>query len=252
MKIRFPAILASLAIGGTLLVSSAAIATATPPPAGPAGRGVCATVAVAARTGGTVDEWRAFGDCEIARRFTTLTTLATKVSGSKVLTSSDTTALTAEIASVRTGLTALKTTIDSETNRSALKADIAKVATGYRVYLLVAPQVHLANGADGILATQAVFGKVNTNLATRIATAKAAGKDTAAAQTALDAMNAAVTQAVGLAQPIPARILALTPSGWNSGTAGPILTQARADLVQARGLLQSARADAKACRDALK
>jgi len=63
-------------------------------------------------------------------------------------------------------------------------------------------------------------------------------------------MNASVTAAVGLASPLSAQLLPLTPAQYNVGTAGPILT-ARTALGQARDDLRSALADAKACRDAL-
>ena len=63
-------------------------------------------------------------------------------------------------------------------------------------------------------------------------------------------MNAAVTAGRRLAGPLPAALLPLTPAQYNAGTAGPVLKNARAALVQARGLLQSARQDAVACRDA--
>ena len=90
---------------------------------------------------------------------------------------------------------------------------------------------------------------MNTNLAARIAAAKAAGKDTTAAQADLDAMNASVTAAVGLASPLPAALLPLTPAEYNGGTAGPILASARAALGTARDDLKTALADAQACRE---
>jgi hypothetical protein len=252
MKIRIPSMIAGLALGGALLLTTVGVAAAVTPPAGPAGKGVCATQAVAMRTGATVETARAFGDCEINRRFTTLDALSAKITASKVLTTSDAATLKSEVASTRTGLTSLKATIDSETNLTALKADIAKIAADYRVYLLVAPQVNLVSAADGVAAAQTRFADVNTKLAARIATAKAAGKDTTAAQTALDAMNAAVANAVGLAQPLPAKLLPLTPAQYNSGTAGPIIVSARTALGQARDQIKAALASAKACRDALK
>ena len=252
MKTRIPALLAGLALGGALLLSTVGGAAAVIPPAGPSGKDVCATQAAAMKTGATVETARAFGDCEIGRRFTTIAALTAKISASKVLTSSDAAALQSEVASTRTGLTSLKATIDSETSLPALKADIAKIAADYRVYLLVAPQVNLISAADGVIAAQARFADVNTKLAARIAAAKAAGKDTKTAQTALDAMNAAVANAVGLAQPLPAKLLPLTPAQYNSGTAGPIVTSARAALGQARDQIKAAMASAKACRDALK
>jgi hypothetical protein len=260
MKNRIAALAASLALGGSLLLmSGGAVAAAGPtarPNADPSGRpvasGVCATERTAVRAGSTVETLRALGDCEINRRFATLNQLAAKITGSKVLTSSDAAALATIVNTTRSGLTALKSTIDSETDLTQLKADVSKIATDYRVYLLVVPQVHLVIGADGVVAAQARFAKVNTNLAARIATAKAAGKDTTAAQAALDAMNSKVAAAVALATPIPGKILPLTPAGYNAGTAGPVITAARADLVTARNDIKAAIASAKACRDALK
>jgi hypothetical protein len=251
MKSRLIALVGSLALGGSLVFVSAGIAAAVTPSAGPSGKGVCATEAAALKTP-SVDTLRAFGDCEINRRFTTLTDLSAKITGSKVMTSSDAAALQGEITSTRSGLTSLKATIDAETNIAALKADIVKIATDYRVYLLVVPQVNLVGASDGVLAAQTRFATVNTNLTARIAAAKAAGKDTTAAQTDLDAMNAAVTQAVGLASPLPAALLPLTPAEYDGGTASPVLNNARTALGQARDLLKSAVADATACRDALK
>jgi hypothetical protein len=253
MKTRIPTLIAGLAIAGALAISSVATVTATAPliPGGPAGRGVCATQFAAMKAPVTVDALRAFGDCEIQRRFTTLSALTTRIAGSKALTSSDAAALTGEIGATKTGLTSLKATIDAETSIPALKAEVARIATDFRVYLLVAPQVNLVSGADGVVASQTVFTKIDTNLTARIAKAKAAGKDTTAAQADLDAMKAAVAQAVGLATPLPATLLPLTPAQYNAGTAGPVLNSARPALVQARDLLKSAAQDAKACRAAL-
>jgi hypothetical protein len=244
--------LAGLVVGGALLLSSVGVAAAVTPPTGPAGKGVCATEAATMKTGATVATARAFGDCEINRRFTSLDALAGRITASKVLTSSDAAALQGEVGTTKAGLTSLKATIDAETDLTALKADIAKIAADYRVYLLVTPQVNLISAADGVVAAQARFADVNTKLAARIAADKTAGKDTTAAQTALDAMNAAVANAVGLAGPLPAKLLPLTPAQYNSGTAGPIITSARTALGQARDQLKAAIADAKTCRDDLK
>jgi hypothetical protein len=254
MKIPARSILAGLAAAAILTVSSAAIVTAASPAVagGPSGKGVCATAAGAVKASLSLDTLRAFGNCEVTRRFTTLDSLASHVSGSKVLTSSDSTALSSEIASTRSGLTSLKAQIDAETSLAALKTEVRKIATDYRVYLLVVPQVNLVSGADTVGAAKPIFGKISANLTVRIAAAKTAGKDTTAAQADLDTMNAAVAQAISLAEPLPAALLPLTPAQYNGGTAGPVLKKGRATLVEARGLLQTARRDAQACRDALK
>jgi hypothetical protein len=252
VKSRLTALIAGLGLAGSLLVVSTGAVTAVTAPAGPVGKGVCATEATAAHTNPiTVAALRAFGDCEINRRFDTLTDLTARINASKVMTSSDATALKNEIGSTRSGLTNLKAAIDSETVLLTLKADVVKIAVDYRVYLLVVPQVNLVNGADSVVAAQTKFADVNTKLSARIAAAKAAGKNTTAAQADLDAMNAAVTKAVGLASPLPAALLPLTPAQYNGGTAGPILSNARNAIVQARDQLKAAVADAAACRAAL-
>jgi hypothetical protein len=252
MKKRLTTLVAGLALGGSLIIAGTGSVAAVGALGGPSGNGVCSTQAAAARTTPTVESLRAFGDCEIGRRLTTLGTLASKVSGSKTLTSSDASALSSEISATVSGLNALKATIDAETAVPALKADVAKVATQFRVYVLVVPQVHLVSAADGVLAAQAKFTQINTNLAARIAKAKTAGKDVTAAQTALDAMNTHVSQAMGLATGLPAKLLALTPAQYNAGTAGPVLAGARTALATARNDLKAAVADAQACRAALK
>jgi hypothetical protein len=108
------------------------------------------------------------------------------------------------------------------------------------------PQVFLTNAADGATSIAAQFGQISTAIAGRISTAKSAGKDTTAAQAALDAMNAAIANAAASVSPLPGRLLLLTPAQLNAGTAGPVLRSARAGIVSARDQLKSAVADARA------
>ena len=251
MKLRIPALVGAVALGSSLLFASAGSVGAVTT-TGPSGKGICAAEQAAVKAGASVEKLQAFGNCEINRRFATLTALSAKITSSKVMTSAHAATLQSEIGSTRAGLTALKATIDAETNLPALRVDITKIATQFRVYLLVVPQVHLTNASDGVLASQSKFATINTNLAARIAAAKAAGKDTTAAQVDLDAMNKADAAAVALASPLAGKLLPLTPADYNGGTAGPIITAARADLAKAVADVKAAVADANACRTALK
>ena len=97
MKSRLTALVGGLALGSALLFTSAGIVTAATPATGPSGKGACATEAAAVKTGATVATLRTFGDCEINRRFVTLTNLTAKITASKVMTSSDKAALQGEI-----------------------------------------------------------------------------------------------------------------------------------------------------------
>ena len=255
MKNRIPALIAGLALGGSLLLAGAgATLAASPAPggnSGPSGNGPCATQAAAVKAGATVDNLHAFADCEISRRFTTLDDLSSKISGAKALTSGDASALSAEVSSTKFGLTTLKATIDAETNIPALRADIVKIATDYRVYLLVVPQVNLVIGADTVVSLQSKAADINTALSAKIAEAKAAGKNTSAAEADLATANTDFAKAIAAASPLPAQLLPLTPAQYNAGSAGPVITAARPTMGGARDDVKAAVAAAKACRDEL-
>ena len=250
MKTRIAAIIGALTLGGALLLSGTTLAAGADP--GPAGTGVCAAQAAAARSAKTVAAWRAFGDCEIDRRFVTLDALGVKIANSKVMTAVDAAALRSEIADTRSGLTELRAAIDAETGPLAIRANVVKIATNWRVYLLVGPQVRLVNGADAVLTAGAKFTAVNNALSDRIAKEEAAGKNVSAAKADLAAMNDSVAAAISSAKPLPAQLLALSAAQYNAGSGKTALAQARSDLLSARDDLASALASAKACRDALK
>jgi hypothetical protein len=248
-------ILAGLAVAALAIASTAAIAIAADPSpvpsGGPSGRTVCRPERDAVKQPPTLDELKAFGDCEIARRLTTLDTLTKLISDSQFATSEHKSALSSEVGSTRSGLASLKTRIDAETDLAAMKAEVRQIATDFRVYALVAPKVHLVLGADRVAAAEDKFGQIDTRLSDLIAKAEAAGKDVSDARAHLASMNVAVDKAVALAGPIPAAVLPLTPAQFNAGTAGPILTDSRSRLAQARDQLKVAAQEAKACRDAL-
>ena len=221
-------------------------ASAAPVAGGPAGTNACSVQAAVARAAGTIVALRAFGDCEVERRTTTLGQLTVFIDASRALTAADKTALAAQLGATSSGLAALKAEIDAGVSVAVLKARVVEIATQFRVYDLVAPRVYLTNAADGVAAVAAQFENISTELAGRISTAKSAGKDATVAEAALHAMTVAIGTAAGSASPLPARLLALTPAQFNAGTAGPELRIARASILSARDQLKSAVADARA------
>ncbi|MGH2511112.1 MAG: hypothetical protein ACRDGQ_00350 [Candidatus Limnocylindrales bacterium] len=256
---RFGRATIALAAAGLLLVGSFASVDAASPVAGSSSNSTTASAVhhfcvpewTAAVAQPRIDRLRTVGDCEINRRFVTLDTLTRLVNGSDVLTSEHKVDLRdvnstnpASFAAERTGLTALKASIDSDTTAAALRSDIAKIAPDYRVYLLVVPKTHLVVASDAAEKASARLGTLGTDLQNLINLAKADGRDVTKAQAALDEMNADVAQASGLLAPVAGTILPLSPSDWNNGTAGPALTAARATIHQSRTLLVDARQDA--------
>ncbi len=253
MKLRIRTALATFVTGGLLVAGISAPAFAASPAPLPVARtAACDSSWQAAKASQTVDHLKALGNCEISRRLATLTNLANRVTAASVLTSADRGDLAAEIADTRSGLTALKGTIDADTTVAQLRADLRRIVTDYRVYVLVAPQVHLIIGADAEKTAIARLQTAAGKLADAVSKAKAAGKDVTAAQGDLDAMNGKIAAAQATVSPIVATLLPLTPAQWNAGTASPVLWAARSDELSARAQLGAARADAAACIAALR
>jgi predicted secreted protein len=172
------------------------------------------------------------------------------ITASKHLTDADRSALSANVNSTRDGLTALKTQIDADSTAATLKADCALIVTQYRVYKLVAPRVHLVNGADAALAAVDVFNSANTKLTAAIASAPSRGVDPTKitdAQAKQNDMNAKTTDASTQATPVIANLVALNPADITSGTGtNPTITASRATLQTVHGDLVTAREDLRA------
>jgi hypothetical protein len=246
----------SLGAAGLLVAASFASVNAASPStssstAAAAGHRFCIPEWTAAIAQPRVDRLRAAGDCEINRRFVTLDSLTHLVNTSDVLTSEHKIDLRdvnstnpASFAVTRSGLTALKASIDTDTTVAALRTDLAKIAPDYRVYLLVVPKTYLVSASDAVEKASARFGPLAGELQNLIDLAKAAGKDVTAAQAALDDLKAKVSQANGLIGPVAGTLLPLSPSDWNDGTAKPIMSAARTTIHQSRDLLAAAGKDA--------
>jgi len=255
MRLTLRATAGTLAAAGLLVTLAAGTVSAVAPSPLPAEPPTDSARCVQPAQGEGVDSvgnLRRFGDCEVDRRLALLDRLASNLAGSTALTDTHRAALAAEITATTAGLTALRSTIDHETDVDALRADVKRIATDYRVYLLVAPKARLVVVADRLASGYDRFDTVEQRLADAIATAKAAGKDVATAQAAYDAMTASVDQAEGLLGPVAATILPLTPADWNAGTAKPALDSARSTLRQVGRLFAGARADARTCARALR
>ena len=255
MKLALPGTLASLAIGGLLVIGSAAPAFAaqpsplTPEVATGSGARACSAQRAAAKDN-SVAHLQALGDCEINRRLVTITTLQDHVSNPNGLTDGDRSALQGLLAAGTTGLTALKSKIDGETDVTTLRADIGTIVTDYRIYLLMVPMTAEVISADSEAAAVGRLTTVAGKLQDRI---DAASGDVSQAQADLDNMTASLGQvSTSTLSDMTQALLALTPAGYNAGTAGPVLKADHTTLQGFRTSLNAARADAVACRAALR
>ena len=149
------------------------------------------------------------------------------------------------------GLGALKTKVALETTLAALRADAASMVNDYRIFILVGPKVRLTIAGD---AEQAAIGRLQSahdKLAGLVTEAKAAGKDTAAAEQNLADMQAAINSAKTRLDGQIAGLLAVQPGPDGDAIRAKVATVRRA-LGAARADLRTAIAEAKQVRDFLR
>lgn len=159
---------------------------------------------------------QAWASHAVTQRERTISDLTTRVNGSQHLTSSDRSALLDVLEADGPALTQVGQTVAADTTCAQARADAKTIATDYRIYAVVAPQVHLVLATDnGLYAVSRLQNAVPT-LQKAIADEQAAGKDVSAAQTALSDLQtqiSAASQAFSAAGPAA---LALSPADWNA------------------------------------
>ena len=256
---RVATAIAALAAAATVALPALASTSPAPTPAATSlaattdtGITRCLAQWTAVTTDRTLADVQAAGECEIDRRLDTITHLKAVVSGSQVLTSSHAGSLDTILDNTASGLTTLRATLAADTTMAAATADVRRIFTDYRVYVLVGRQVALVTADDRVTVAADRLGDAAGKLADAIAQAAARGKDVTAAQGHLDAMNAAIAAARGEVAGDADGVLAQTPSSWNAGTAKPVLDAARASISAARTDLRTAVSEARAVLVALR
>jgi hypothetical protein len=200
----------------------------------------------------SVSTARTVGHCEIDRRLEDLSSLSTAAADDVTLTSTDRSTISHTISRTRSGLKSLDSKLATDATVSTLGPDLDAIVNNYRVYVLVVRQSWLAGATDGELAAVKALGIADSKLGPAIDLAKAAGYDTSAVETARAAMDADSASASSLIHGLDTKVLALTPSGYNAGAAGPVMDDAGQSLATAYASLISARAEAQAAVDALR
>jgi len=208
-------------------------------------RRFCAREWAAAKAEPTVAHLQAVGFCEIDRRLVTIDRLQAVVDGARALTDAHETALEAILGTSATGLRALRAEIAADTTVTELRTDIRRIFEDFRIYALVSRQVQLVRAADTVDAAGASLTTASGRLEGLIDQAEANGKDVTEARAHLAAMEAAIDEALTDVDGVADEVLVLTPAGWNAGTAGPVLREARGAIGSARVDLGTAKAEAR-------
>ena len=230
--------------------ATAALATAAAAlPAQAQSQAQAQSARLAAAANGGLSAAQTLATARIDGRLGTLHALQLAVTDAAHLTGSDRSTLSSLISGDISGLTSLRGKVAAETTVAAVRTDETAMVDDYRVYLLVAPKVHLAGAFDIETAAEAALQKVHDDLAAKLAAASGGG--TATEKSELADLQAQIKAAQQASTGKVAGLLAIQP--------GPDADAIRADLSplvsaakSARKALQQARTDARELRAALK
>ena len=192
---------------------------------------------------------KARGHLAIQRRLNEIDRLTALVNGATHLTSSNRSALLSKLSSDTSGLQSLDTKIQGDTDGTTLRSDLQSIVTAYRIYVLVAPQVHIVVASDRVAAFVSLGNTIADKIQSKIDAAKAAGRDVKKAQEALDDMKKQLADAASAIAGVAAKVIVLTPSGYPGNRS--TLLDARSSILTARAHLVTARADAHTAVNAL-
>lgn len=175
----------------------------------------------------------------ISQRETALQKMASDLNGNSHVSASDRATLLAQIQADESGLTALNATIQADTTAKQARSDALTIVTGYRVYVLEGPKVHLVIAADTEGAAETKLQSVMPAIQTAIDKSTAPPDKRADAQAAFNDITSHLAQAVNASSSIASSVIGLEPSGYPSN---------KSTLTSARGSAETARQDLEQCR----
>ncbi len=220
---------AAILAGAMLTLAGPALAESTTP-APPA--------AASAGQGHRLDAAKARCTEAIDRRISTLGRLDSAAARSRALTGEHRATLTALLGDAKRGLDALKPQVAAATDTDELRAACEPVGPAFRVYRLRVPQTWTVIAIDTAGAAATRLGSAADRIDSAIAEARAAGKDTAAADAALATMRARTAEGIGLLAGDADAVLAISPEQFDANPA--VLTPYRSDLTSARAAFRAA------------
>ena len=127
--------------------------------------------------------------------------------------------------------------------------DAQTIVTGYRVYLLETPKVHLVIAADTETTVESEISSVMPALQTAINDSTASAAEKQRAQTAFNDCTSQLAAAQSASSGVVSEVIDLLPSGYPGNQ--PTLVSARQSVVTARQDLGTCRTDINTIRSAL-
>lgn len=175
----------------------------------------------------------------VSAREAALQKMTSDVNDSADITSSDKATLLGQLSADASGLQTLLGTIDADTTVAKALADTETIVTGYRVFLLEQPKVHLLIAADTETTIESNLQSKLPSIQTAINNSSASAAQKAAAQTAFNDCTTQLAAAQSASAGIVSDVITLLPSGYPGN---------QPTLVSARDSAQTVRSDLGKCK----
>jgi hypothetical protein len=175
----------------------------------------------------------------VSAREAALQKMTSDVNDSADITSSDNATLLGQLSADASGLQTLLGTIDADTTVAKALADTKTIVTGYRVFLLEQPKVHLVIAADTETTIESNLQSKLPSIQTAINNSSASAAQKAAAQTAFNDCTTQLAAAQSASAGIVSDVITLLPSGYPGN---------QPTLVSARDSAQTVRSDLGKCK----
>ena len=253
MRLHYPVRIGIAALAVTAALAAASVLpamAASTPSAGPS-----ASPSASPTPGGCTGSVSAILACidqrastAVSGRETAIQQMTADVNKSADIAASDKSNLLGQLQADASGLTALLVTIKSDTTVTKALADTETIVTGYRIYLLQEPKVHLVIAADTEGTIESNLSSKLPSIQTAINNSKASASQKAAAQTAFNDCTAQLAAAQSASSGIVSDVINLLATGYpgNQPTLASAKDQAqtaRTDLGKCRTDLQTIKSD---------
>lgn len=183
-------------------------------------------------------------DSDIAARINALNDLSARVQTMKNVSSDQVTAISNDVQTNITGLTALQAKIDADTDLAVAKTDAKGIFGDFRIYALIVPRGWILASTDRITAVTTLMSKLSDNIQTRVTAAQSSGKNVSSLTPLVADLTAKITDAKTQAGSAQSGVAALAP---DQGDKAKIASN-HAALVAARTAIKTATADITAAR----
>ena len=187
-----------------------------------------------------VDQIKERAQAAIDRRLDTIDRLRAALNERNHVTARHKADLIVDLNEAEAGLRTLSREIAAATTLPQLRVLVPKIATDFRIYLVVAPKVHEVIAGDTMVwVVGNPLADAQSRIEEAIQRAQDAGYDTSEAEQYLGQMVIHMSEATSLAGPVPGSVIDLDAGDWPDPAKG-LLLQGRDDLQAAHGEIRQA------------